>query len=315
VSLTPGLGVVVVGAINLDLVVVAAELPAPGETVVGDKLERYGGGKGANAAVAAARAGASTALIGAVGRDESAGRALQDLETAGVDLAGVASHEGDSTGAALIVVNHRGENQIAVAAGANARITADWVRARIEERAEQTGCVLVSTEIAPGAVEAAVRLAHEAGIPCVLNTAPPIAAIRGLLRHAPVLTPNARELSLLCEMVAATARTGVVERAVALSERTKNSVVVTLGSEGAVMVTPDGHVERVLPPPADVVDTTGAGDTFNGALAAAIASGEDLKRAVEAAVVAGSLSVSKRGARTGMPSGSEIRAALARAGD
>jgi ribokinase len=308
-------GVAVVGAINVDLVVVTEELPGPGETVVGERLERYGGGKGANAALAAARVGAPTALIGAVGTDEGAARALQDLTRAGVDLAGIAVHESDSTGAALIVVNRRGENQIAVAAGANARIRPEWVRAQLEQRLSQIGCVLVSTEIAPAAVQVAVRVADEAGIPCVLNTAPPIPAIAGLLRHGPILTPNAGEVRQLCEIVSATVGADVVDQARALSGRTGNAIVVTLGSDGAVAVTPEGLVERVLPPPTEVVDTTGAGDTFNGVLAASISAGEALSEAVAAAVVAGSLSVSKEGARAGMPSASEIRARRSGASD
>lgn len=159
---------IVVGAINVDFVVAANRLPGPGETVVGAGIERHGGGKGANAAVAAARAGATVTLVGAVGAvgaDETGTGALTDLRAQGVEVDHVAVLDTEATGVALVVVDPRGENQIAVGAGANTALTPAWVRAALHDTLLTAGCVLVSTEIAGAAVEAATA----AGVPCVLN--------------------------------------------------------------------------------------------------------------------------------------------------
>ncbi|WP_218595591.1 PfkB family carbohydrate kinase [Pseudonocardia oceani] len=290
--------VLVVGAVNVDLVVAAPRLPGPGETVVGDRMERFGGGKGANAAVTAARAGAAVALVGAVGDDDLGAGALDELRAEGVDVTGVAVLEGRATGVALIVVDGAGENQIAVGAGANA-----LVPSRVDVP-DGTGCVLVSTEIADDAVLAAVRAAS--GVPCVLNPAPVTDAVVAALDSGPVLTPNRGEcLDLAGRLGVAT--DDVAEAARRIRERTGAAVVVTLGGEGALVV--DASVERVPAPVATVRDTTGAGDTFNGVLAARLAVGDGLLDAVRTAVRAASLSVGAVGARAGMPAVGEIEAA------
>ena len=310
--------VIVVGAINVDLVVAAPRLPGPGETVVGPGLERHGGGKGANAAVAAARAGARVRLVGAVGNDDTGAAALAELRQQGVGVDDVAVLDGQSTGVALIVVDPRGENQIAVAAGANAAVSAGHVRAALAGTLAKAGCVLVSTEIPGDAVAAAVRAASDAGVRCVLNPAPVIPAVLDLLDLAPLLTPNAGELGELATALGAAAPPDSADvpgvaayQARAVMARTAAAVVVTLGSDGALIVSPGAQSEHVLPRPADVRDTTGAGDTFNGVLAARLAAGDALGLAVLTATGAASLSVAHAGARAGMPNASAIAAALA----
>jgi ribokinase len=295
------------------MVVSAEVLPGAGETVVGAGPVRHGGGKGANAAVAAGRSGVRVRLIGAVGRDDAADIALREVREAGVELEGLAILEAEPTGVALIVVDRRGENQIAVGTGANGALDPAWVAGRTEEAITAgAGCVLVSTEIPGAAVSAAVRVAGAAGVPCVLNTAPPIPAVLELLGAGPVLTPNARELDLLSRMAGADAAAGKVEQAVALAGRTGRPVVVTLGAEGALIAEPDGSTHTVVPPPAAVVDTTGAGDTFSGVLAARLAGGLPLREAVRVAVIAAAISVSRPGARGGMPLRGELDAAAGR---
>ncbi|MDQ4116184.1 MAG: PfkB family carbohydrate kinase, partial [Actinomycetota bacterium] len=176
-----GRDVVVVGAVNVDLVVTAPALPGPGETVVGPAAERYGGGKGANAAVAASRAGARVHLVGAVGDDDLGRGALDELRADGVVTDAVAVHPDTATGTALIVVDARGENQIAVGAGANGWLGADTVRAELGRLLPAAGCLLVSTEIPEDAVAAAVRAGVDAGVPCVLDPAPVVDVVGELL--------------------------------------------------------------------------------------------------------------------------------------
>jgi ribokinase len=301
--------VVVVGAVNVDLVVAAERLPGPGETVVGPRVEHFGGGKGANAAVAAARAGADVLLIGAVGADDTGRAALDELSGEGVRVDGVAVLDGVPTGVALIVVDAAGENQIAVGAGANAGVERDQVRAALVEALPHTDCVLVSTEIPLAAVVVAVETATAVGVPCVLNPAPVLPGLAGLLvprpgLHGPLLTPNVGELAALT----GPGPTGV--RAVGLATRTEAPVVVTLGGEGALVVEPGGMVEHLPPRPTTVCDTTGAGDTFNGVFAAQLAAGAGLLDAARAANVAAALSVAQVGARGGMPSAELIAASM-----
>lgn len=324
---TPDSGrVVVVGAINVDLVVAAERLPGAGETVVGGGLERHGGGKGANAAVAAARAGAAVRLIGAVGADDTGSATLADLRAEGVDVNGVAVLPDQPTGVALIVVDPDGENQIAVGAGANAAVTAEHVRRELNEALPGTGCVLVSTEISGEAIVAAVEAAAAAGVPCILNPAPVVPAVLDVLGGRDlILTPNRSELAELAgcldaEPVVGGADPGplrsdlraAAERARRIAGHTGAPVAVTLGGDGALAVTPDGQVEHVPARPATVRDTTGAGDTFNGVLAARLAMGDGFGHALRTAVAAASLSVAHVGARAGMPTAELIDAAVER---
>jgi ribokinase len=301
--------VVVVGAVNVDFVVAADRLPGPGETVIGPRVERFGGGKGANAAVAAARAGAEVRLIGAVGDDDTGRAALDELRADGVCVDGVAVLDGVPTGVALIVVDAAGENQIAVGAGANGRVQRDRVRDALVDALPDVDCVLVSTEIPLAAVAVAVETATAVGVPCVLNPAPVLPGLAGLLvprpgLRGPLLTPNVGELAALT----GPGPTGV--RAVGLAARTEAAVIVTLGGEGALVVEPGGVVEHLPPRPTTVCDTTGAGDTFNGVLAAQLAAGAGLLDAARAANAAAALSVRHVGARVGMPTADAITASM-----
>lgn len=310
---------VVVGAINVDFVVAAPRLPGPGETVVGPDLRRYGGGKGANAAVAAARAGAVVRLVGAVGTDDTGTAALTELRGDGVLVDAVTVLDGSATGAALIVVDPGGENQIAVGAGANAALTPETVRAALREALPASGCVLVSTEIPGESVAVAVEAASAAGVACVLNPAPVQPVVLDLLRHGPVLTPNITEVAELAAMLgSAPAGTrpgdgiaGVTAAAEAVLARTGAPVVVTMGGDGALVLLPGERPEHVPPWPATVRDTTGAGDTFNGVLATRLAAGNPLATAVRAASAAAAISVGHVGARVGMPQAAAIEQALA----
>jgi ribokinase len=298
----------VVGAINLDLVVAGDRLPGPGETVVGRGPATFGGGKGANAAVAAARAGGEVLLVGAVGTDGAGNEALSELEREGIDLSGVARLADEPTGVALIAVDAAGENQIAVGAGANHAFGAAEVRAALEPRLPSLGCVLVSTEISDAAVLAAVEVAVAAGVRCILNPAPATAAAARSARLGALLTPNLGELRQLLAELGTSATGDVVVDAAALSRLCGAPTIVTRGREGALIV--DGEERLEVPAPtADPVDTTGAGDTFNGVLATCLAAGGTLGRAAQLAVAAAAISVGSLGARDGMPKADRIEAA------
>jgi len=285
--------VVVVGSINVDLVVVSERLPAAGETVAGGTFASYGGGKSANQAVAAARLGADVVFVGAVGRDAMGDEAEAALRDEGIDVSRLARLD-EPTGVALIVVDAAGENQIAVASGANAALEVDTLDL------DGDGVVLLSHEVSEGVVIAAARAAEAAGWPVVLNPAP-----ARELPAAPlaVLTPNASEAEQL------TGEADPEAAARALSESTGAAVLITLGARGALLLEPGGEPELLPATPVDVVDTTGAGDTVNGALAAELAAGRPLREAAEFALRAAALSTTKPGARGGMPTREEVDAA------
>ena len=286
-------GVLVVGSLNVDLVVRVARLPAPGETVGGGTFARFGGGKGANAAVAAARFGAPVTFVGAVGDDELGREGLEQLRSEGVDVSRCLVLPGLATGVALVVVDGTGENQIAVAAGANAALDGEAVSESLDGLDEadlevlRDGVVLTNLEIADEAVLAAGEFAARHGMRFVLNVAP-----------ARSLPPALRELDSLI-----VANEG---EAAALGD-VGGTVVVTRGAAGAVIR--EGRSQReVAASPVEVVDTTGAGDTFCGVLAAALADRLELDDAVALAVRAATRSVTVAGERK--PLGGRLMSAL-----
>jgi ribokinase len=288
-----------VGSINVDLVVRAGRLPSPGETVSGGTFERHGGGKGANQALAAARAGADVAFIGAVGRDEFGELSVHELEQEGIDVSGVARPPAVATGVALIVVDAQGENQIAVAPGANAAVEPAAVTGSLQNLGPDT-IALLGLELTDAPLAAAARCFTRAGIRTVIVNPAPARTLPGeLLELRPILTPNAVEARFL---------TGIEDAEGAARElhaRTEAPVVVTLGGDGALLVQ-EGVVRRMPAVHVDAVDTTGAGDAFNGALAAGLAQGYDLDAALGRALAASSSSVRAAGARGGMPRRDEI---------
>jgi ribokinase len=297
--------VIVVGSVNIDLVVSVERLPGPGETVTGGRFERHHGGKGGNQAVAAARLGASTAFVGAVGGDAFGAEARAALDAEGIDLRGLASLELEATGVALILVDAAGENSIAVAGGANAAVSPGLVAAALADLHPGAGdIVLVGHEIPTESTREALRFARAAGAATILNPAPATGLDERDLALADILTPNRGELAALSEGDGA-----ADSQATALiGGAPGRAVLVTLGADGALLVTADGATVLAAPR-VTVVDTVGAGDTLNGALAAGLAAGLALPDAARQAVAAASLAVTRAGAREGMPTLPELRAA------
>jgi ribokinase len=301
--------IAVLGAINVDLVVSGAPLPGPGQTVTGGVFAQHHGGKGGNQAVAAGRAlslsyirmfhrdgdpWTGVWLLGAVGDDDLGREALKvlsrDVQTDHVVITPEAP-----TGVALIAVGVDGENQISVAPGANAALEPSDVVGPLETLEPRV--LLVSLEVPERTVRAALEWARDHDVTTILNPAPPQPWTTDLLGLAMYVTPNEHERSTL-----GTIPEGVV-------------VIETQGAEGAVIHQADGSDELVPAPHVPVVDTTGAGDCFNGVLAAGLASGAELTEAVRDAVMAASLSVDTAGAREGMPDRDAIVEARERFGN
>lgn len=279
--------VVVIGAINVDLVVSGAALPAPGETVTGGVFAQHHGGKGGNQAVAAARAlgGQGVVIVGSVGNDALGHDALDALRAEGVATS-VAMRAGVPTGVALICVGPDGENQISVAPGANGELTAGDVTTAFAQ-VHEVGVVLASLEVSHAAVRAAAAWCSEHRAPFVLNPAPAQPWVGEVAAQATFVTPNEHERRALGSLP-----DGVV-------------VVETRGPNG-VLVHRGHREERVPAPSVEAVDTTGAGDCFNGVFAAGLAEGLDVVASTERAAAAAALSVTKVGAREGMPTRSEL---------
>ncbi len=293
--------VVVVGSINVDLVVNADRLPAPGETVLGGTFAQHDGGKGANQAVAAARAGARVTLIGAVGDDAFGVAARAALAREGVGVGRVVSR-GPATGVALITVDPRGENQIVVAPGANALLLPEDLPA---DALDGAAVLLTGFEVPMSVAIVAVRRAADRGISAVVNAAPAAPLPPALLEPAPILVLNEHEL-------AAVTGEGALDAALdALMGRTSGPVVVTRGAVGAILARGLTRTAIAAFPTRAVVDTTGAGDAFVGVLAARLAGGSALEEAIVAGAAAGALAVARPGARGGMPSATELTAFLA----
>ncbi|MGB3389531.1 MAG: ribokinase [Pseudaminobacter sp.] len=296
--------ITIIGSINLDLIASVERLPAPGETVLGDDFRTTPGGKGANQALAAARAGAQVRMIGAVGKDAFAAEALACLKEGKVDLSGVAEMHA-ATGIALILVAANGENTIAVVPGANASVLPGDTAKMFPEKG---GIVLLQLEIPLATVEAALDAARAAQGIAILNTAPFRAEAAPFLAEADYIVANETEFDFYAEALGLSG-SGRDARMKAFAAQTGRVIIVTLGAEGVLAATPDGFLTipalKVTP-----VDTIGAGDTFCGYLAAGLSQELTLEEALSRAAVAGSLACLKKGAQPAIPLAADVDAAL-----
>jgi ribokinase len=300
-----GGGLVVIGAINVDLVVSGAALPRPGETVTDGELSRHQGGKGGNQATAAARVlgeAGGVAMLGAVGDDDMGHAARTALGAEGIDVANVVVVPNTPTGVALIAVDQGGQNQISVAPGAN-RDLGDPTEALEGSR---PALVLASCEIPFDALSEAAAWCGTNQVAFVLNPAPIHPMLRELLEHTAVVTPNHGEVTKL-----APTSGDAVEAAHALRERTPGlAVLVTMGEAGAYLLDDEG--ETGIPAPSvHAVDSTGAGDCLNGVLAAGLLERRAIREAAARAVAAATMSTAVAGAREGMPTRRELEEFLA----
>lgn len=287
--------ITVVGSVNIDIAATVPHLPAPGETVLTSHVRRGLGGKGANQAIAAARAGAEVTLIARVGDDRGGQDAIATLTQEGIDTGGVVRSQVLPTGQAFISVDSAGQNQIVVAAGANRSLRPHDLDL-LESLVEPGGLILTQAEIAPETVARAAEIAVERGCRFVLNLAPVIALPRSTVAVSDPLIVNQLEAEALGINV--NTIEDDLNRAVPTLAR---SIVVTLGADGAVSAR-DGVITNHPAPTVVPVDTTGAGDTFVGTLSAGLAQGLDLVKATEHAVSAGARAVQSTGASAPLPS-------------
>lgn len=297
--------IVVVGSANTDMVVPVQHLPDPGETVLGGAYIQSQGGKGANQATAAARLGADVTFVVRLGRDAFGDVSEAAYQAEGINTEYVIRDDTTPTGVALIMVNDGGENIIAVAQGANAKLSPADVFAA-EKAFQEANCLLVQLEIPLETVQAAIQLAVKHQVPVILNPAPATQLPPALLEMVDYLTPNENEAAFL-----AGEHSGrhAIDGAYLLKTRFNiKNLVITLGEKGAVIV---GYHNQIVPPyHVTPVDTTGAGDAFNGALAVAIARGDLLVKAVNFANAVAALATTRSGAQLSMPTGEAVEAFL-----
>jgi ribokinase len=300
--------VLVAGAINTDLVARVAKAPDAGETVTGSTFAIFGGGKGANQAIAAARSGAPTAMFGALGDDDFGRQRRADLDAEGIDTDSVARSTTAASGVALIVVEEEtGQNRISYVPGATMTLTPEQARAAVDR--VRPGVVLTTLEPPPQALDALLAATNELGAVIVLNATPEAAGAKPLLDRVDVLVVNETEAQDLLGYPVSVANGE--ETARSLGALGPETVVVTLGAAGAA-VAHDGKTTLLPAPRVDVVDTTGAGDAFCGAFAADLARRVDPFSAARTGVVAGSLATTVPGAYPGIPRRDVIQRMLAK---
>ncbi len=290
--------VLVIGSINMDFVVETDKFPVPGETVLGSAFKTFPGGKGANQAVAAQRLGAQVTMLGCVGNDDSGNAMLRHMKTEGINTDLVKVMEGVITGMAAITVSE-GENSIIVVPGANHHVTPAHIAAA-EEAFIAADVVLAQLEIPLPTVQAAARMAQRHQKPFLLNPAPAMPLPTDLIAQTTLLTPNEHELCIMLATDTADWQ--------ALLMHYPGKILMTHGAEGAYYTTSAGVLQCQKAFPVEVTDTTGAGDTFNGALAAFW--GADMSDLARFACAAGALSVTKAGAQSGMPTYDALKAFL-----
>lgn len=301
-----GANIVVVGSSNTDLVVRVPWLPAAGETVLGGDLLTVAGGKGANQAVAAARLGARVTFVACVGEDAFGTAALLHYRAEGIDVRYVRTTAMAPSGVALIVVDKAGHNMIAVASGANHHLTPDDIE-QAASAIRAADVVLLQLETPLTAVEAAVDVAHRAGVRVILNPAPAQALPAHLLSQVDMITPNEHEARAAARLPA---ETPLQQAAAAMQTAGVGTVLVTLGDQGTYALDRFGASFRVPAFAVAAVDTVAAGDAFNGGLAVALSQGMGLADAVRYANAVAAISVTRPGAQTSLPTAKEVEGFL-----
>ncbi|MGA7522498.1 MAG: ribokinase [Acidobacteriaceae bacterium] len=298
--------IVVVGSVNLDLVCVGKRIPAPGETVWGNRFQTFHGGKGANQAVAVARLGYPVSMVAKVGDDDFGSRLRQGLRAAHVNVRAVSTAKATASGVALITVDNRGQNSITIIPGANGELRpADLEKSLPSLRS--AGMILTQLEVPMETVEYLGSLAARLKVPMMLDPAPARSIPRKILRSVTYLTPNETETCTLCGIAPAhLTQATVAGCAEKLQREGAANVIIKMGKDGAFIASADGLRKKVPAFKVKAVDSTAAGDAFNGAFAVALMRGFSLEDAVRFAAAAGAMSATRAGAQTSMPASEEV---------
>lgn len=298
--------VTVLGSINMDLGVKVAYLPKQGETLTGHSFSVTGGGKGANQAIAIARLGMETALIARLGNDDFGKQLQRSLRENKVNIDGIQIDEQESTGVALVTVEENGENNIIIVAGANGTI-GDWELTHLEKVLPHSSYLLLQLEIPRSVVIKAVKLAQKYNVPVILDPAPALDLPEEIYGGITIITPNVIEASQLLEFPINNIEDVQKASSLLLNKGVK-IVIITMGEQGVFCAT-NKEQFRVYAPSAQVLDTVGAGDAFNGGLTTALSEGYSLTQAVQWGVIASYLSISKAGAQSSFAHRSEFEQA------
>lgn len=290
--------IIVIGSSNTDLIVKSPRIPSPGETILGGEYSSVQGGKGANQAVAVARAGGNVTFVARVGKDELGEKAIEAYKKDGIHTDHIIIDEDDPTGVALINISADGENSISVASGANANLSPHDIE-KLEAVIAKHDLILLQLEIPKESVEKAIDIAHKHGVKIILNPAPAASISTDALSKVDVITPNETETALITGTEIKTDQE-IINAASSIKNFGVNSVVITLGSRGVYF---QNHLAKgfVCGLKAKAIDTTAAGDTFNGYLAVGLASRLKLQDVINLGNAAASLSVRKFGAQTSIP--------------
>lgn len=297
-------GVLVVGSSNMDLVVTVKRFPDPGETIFGNRFEMFPGGKGANQAVCAARLGCKTIFIGKMGNDNFNEKLSQTMTESGVDLSNLFVDEKEHTGTALITVESSGQNQIIVISGSNMKLTPEDIESK-SFLFEETSVVLTQLEIPIETVIRTAILAKQNDALFILNPAPAASIPENLFPLIDFITPNENELELLTG-IAISDNNSIERAAKLLLHKGIKNVIVTLGNRGCMLI--NESVTKIYPViKVKVIDSTAAGDAFNGALASSLSEEHSIDEAIEFANKVASVAVTRMGAQSSMPYLNEIK--------
>ncbi|WP_394993727.1 ribokinase [Emticicia sp.] len=293
----------VIGSSNTDMVVKSQKLPAPGETIIGGTFLMNPGGKGANQAVAAAKLGAAVTFVSKTGNDIFGKQAVQGFQREGINIDYIFTDLENPSGVALILVDAKGENSIAVASGANGNLQIAEVEKAIGQ-IMPNDTVLLQLEIPIPTVEFAIKKCFERGAKVILNPAPAQVLDESVFKYLDIITPNETEAELLTG-IKVIDLTSAEQAALKFHEKGVKNVIITLGSRGAYLH--NDTINRLIPAPiVEATDTTAAGDVFNGALAVALSEGQDLEQAISFACRAAAISVTRMGAQASAPMRNEL---------
>lgn len=295
--------IVVIGSTNTDMVVKAPRLPQPGETIIGGTFLMNPGGKGANQAVAIARLGGDISFISKTGQDVFGRQSRKHFEQENIDISSVFTDPENPSGVALITVDEHAENCIVVASGANANLNPEDINTA-KSTIERADIVLMQLETPMKTVAYAAELAGGMNKKVILNPAPGCPLPPDLLRHLYLITPNETETEIITG-IKIVDRESAVKAAIAIVEKGTSNVIITLGSKGSLVYS-EGEAKFISAYKVDAVDTTAAGDVFNGALVVALSEGKNLFEAAHFATKASAISVTRLGAQSSAPYRSEV---------